>query len=262
VVHSNRIRQQDEEAKIMKRIACHLFLSLLFFFHTAKSTTWISIQNGSWSDASIWSLGIAPSYSTSDTILIKDTIAFDDDIYLNAGALMQIDSNGGALCGHHDISVFSGAKLNKYGALNIDTLYIKGGIGKIITPEPFLIWLMIISDGGSLYMHSYMESCICTWDTCFIPIPMVVPPVNPGLEISYTLFPNPSNGNFNLQYSQEKASTFYFYDALGQLIFSRILEGTSGNKNFMQNHLSNGMYYWKVLSGDKVHQKGKQFIIK
>jgi len=91
---------------------------------------------------------------------------------------------------------------------------------------------------------------------------MVAPPVNPVKEITYTLFPNPSNGNFNLQYSQEKASTFYFYDALGQLIFSRILEGPSGNINFMKNNLSNGMYYWKVVSYDKVHQNGKLLIIK
>jgi len=245
----------------MKSIICILFLFLLLFFHTAKSTTWIIIENGNWSDSSIWLSGIVPTYSNSDTIMIKDSITFDEDIYLNAGALLQIDSLGGALCGHHNVTVYSGAKLNKYGALSLDTLLIKGGIGDFILPGPFLMWLTKVTDGGSLHISSYAQSCLCKWDTCYIPIPFVNPPETPEIVNDYTLFPNPSNGNFNLQYSQANETTFYFYNVLGQILFSTTLEGASDLKNFIKNNLNNGMYYWEVISGDKVHKQGKHLII-
>jgi len=253
---------QVDEANNVKSSGCILFLFLLLFFHPAKSTTWITIENGNWSDSSIWFSGIVPTYSISDTILIKDTITFDEDIYLNTGALMQIDSNGGAFCGHHNITVYSGAKLNKYGALNLDTLFIKGGIGDFILPGPFLMWLTKETDGGSFHIYSNAASCLCRWDTCFVPIPIVIPPEIPVIDNEYALFPNPSNGNFNLQYSQAQESTFYFYNVLGQIIFSTTLEGTSEIKNFININLNCGIYFWEVISGDTVYKKGKHLIIK
>lgn len=253
---------KDHESNIMKTTGYLVFLFLILNFQTAKSTTWITIGNGSWSDGSIWFSGIVPSYSITDTILIKDTITFDENIYLNTGALMQIDSIGGALCGHHDITVYPEARLNKYGALSLDTLFIKGGIGDFILPGPFLMWLTRITDGGSFHLYSYTQNCLCSWDTCFIPIPVVIPSENPVIINSYTIFPNPSSGNFNLQYTQANESTLYFYNMLGQVIFVTDLQGISGNIYFNKSNLNNGLYYWEVRSGDKIYENGKYLISK
>ena len=232
------------------------------FLQTTQATTWITIGNGNWSDSSIWMSGIVPSYSNSDTIIIKDTVTFDEDIFLTSGALMQIDSLGGALCGHHNITVITGGRLNKYGALNLDTLFIKGGIAHFIIGGPFLMWLTQVTDGGSFQLSVLTQTCLCSWDTCFIPIRNTILPEDTVIKNEYNIFPNPSNGNFNLEYSQSYESTFYFYNVLGQIIFSTTLDGTSGSKNFMNDNLNVGMYYWEARSGNTIHQTGKHIIIK
>jgi hypothetical protein len=233
----------------------------MLFFHAARSTTWITVENGSWRDSSVWLSGIPPGFSLSDTIMIRDTLTFDEDIHLNVGAVMQIESMGGALCGHNNITVNSGAILNKYGTLNLDSLFIDGGMAEFVLPGPFLMWLTRVSNGGSLHISSLEESCLCAWNTCFIPIPIVIPPGNPVIPDIYTLFPNPSNGNFNLEFSQANERTFYFYNMLGQIVFSTALEGTSGVVNFNKNYLNNGLYYWEVKSGETIYGKGKHFVI-
>lgn len=231
------------------------------FFHSAKSTSWVTKENGNWSDSSIWVSGIAPSYSTTDTIIIKDTVSFDADIYLNSGAFMQIDSMGGALCGHHNIYVYTGARFHKHGALNVDSLYISGGIGDFIIGGPFLMWYAKVSNGGYFEITAYLSYCICPWDTCFIPI-LPIDPIDTAINNSYSVFPNPSNGNFNLQYTQVNESVINIYNALGQLLFSKTLEGTTGQQNFYNYFLCDGLYFWEVVAGDKVYEKGKHLIIK
>lgn len=245
----------------MKNLSCYILLLLLLLFQSAKSTTWITKENGNWTDSSIWLSGVMPAYSTNDTILIRDTVYFDETIYLNAGAFMQIDSLGGALCGHHNIYVYAGARFHKHGALNVDSLYISGGIGDFIIGGPFLMWYAKVSNGGYFEITAYFSYCMCPWDTCFIPI-LPIDPIDTAINNSYTVFPNPSDGNFNLQYTQAKESTINFYNVIGQIIFSKTLEGTSGQQNFYNYSLSDGLYFWKVVSGEKVYQKGKHLILK
>ncbi len=242
----------------MKFRRCILLFLLLLFYRSARSTTWITIDNGNWNDSSVWLSGIVPSYSNADTILIKDTVYFDGDINLNSGALLQIDSGGG-LCGHYNITVYSGAIINKYGALDLDTLFVVGGIGNFIGPG-FLMWYISGHGGGSMYFNAV--GLMTTWDTCFIPTPVVIPPENPVIKNEYSIYPNPSSGYFNLKYFQENESIFNFYNVLGQKLFSKKLFGTSDIVNFVENNLNNGMYYWEVVSDDKICQNGKQLIIK
>jgi hypothetical protein len=245
----------------MKNSSCILPVFLLLFCQVANSTTWITIGNGNWSDSSTWFSGTVPAYTTTDTIIIQDSISFDTDIHLNSGAFMQIDSLGGALCGHHNISVHAGAMLYKYGALSLDTLFINGGIADFILPGPFLMWLTQITNGGSFHFYANSQSCFCSWDACFTPIPIIIPPAVPVIVDEYTMFPNPSNENINLKYSQESESILYFYNVLGQEIFSTALTGTSGIKNY-NNNWNPGIYYWEVRSGDTMRRKGKQLILK
>ncbi|MBK9636575.1 MAG: T9SS type A sorting domain-containing protein [Bacteroidetes bacterium] len=244
----------------MKKLSGLILLFLLLFFHSAKSTTWMTKENGNWADSSIWLSGVMPAYSTNDTILIRDTVYFDESIYLNAGAFMQIDSLGGALCGHHNIYVYSGARFHKNGALNVDSLYISGGTVDFIIGGPFLMWYAKVSNGGYFKITAYLSYCMCPWDTCFIPI-LPVDPIDTTIYNSYTVFPNPSNGNFELKYEQNQESAFNFYNIMGQLIFTKTLEGTSGLIHFNFDYMPNGAYIWETVSKNTVNQKGKHLII-
>src|SRR3954466_2283757 len=85
----------------------------------ARALTWSTIGNGNWNDSSIWSGGVPPAYSFIDTIYIRHTVYFNNHIILNPGAYMQIDSLRGFLCGHYNMTTYSGTCLTKYGSLHI-----------------------------------------------------------------------------------------------------------------------------------------------
>src|SRR4030095_12911648 len=99
--------------------------------------------------------GIIPSYASSDTIIIRDTVLFNNNIFLMSGAFMQIDSMGGALCGHYNITVNSGARLNKFGALSLDTLYMPGGDVFCIIGGDLLMWYGLLTNGGTFQIHAH-----------------------------------------------------------------------------------------------------------
>ncbi len=176
---------------------------------------------------------------------------------------MLIDSMGGALCGHYNITVNSGARLNKYGALNLDTLYMPGGDVLCIVGGDLLMWYGIVSNGGTFQVFPTNGlTCVCTWDSCFVPIIPDTVTTKPPVINHFILLPNPNEGNFDLQYSQITESTFYFYNVLGQIIFSSPLAGTSGLKNFYKENLRPGIYYWKVVAGNFVYANGKVVIVR
>jgi hypothetical protein len=99
----------------------------LFFVSTnAFPATYQKVSNGYWDDSLTWASHTIPPYNTSDTIFIRDSIRFASDIYLQSGALMQIDSGGG-LCGHETINIHTGALLSNSGSLEVDRLIVQGG---------------------------------------------------------------------------------------------------------------------------------------
>jgi hypothetical protein len=236
---------------------CLLLLFAFITVLTARPTTWTTIHNGNWTIDSIWNTGIAPSYSGSDTIIIKDTVYFDHDVHLYNGGLLQIDSNRGALCGHQLMTIHTGAKLNKYGALDLDTLYLDGGNG-YFTGE-MLAFRIEMKNGAYAFFTSFS---MLGWDTCFIPFPYPEPQIDSVINYEYEIYPNPSDGNFKLEYSQPNQSMFYLFDEIGQIISSSTIAGTSGLKNFMFNNLNCGVYYWKIVSDDITLQTKKIIIVK
>lgn len=239
-----------------------LTISFMILYFSSKATTWRTISNGNWNDSFVWANNIVPQYTLSDTILIKDSIRFQDNIILNSGSYLEIDSSGG-LCGHYNITVPTGSKLISYGAFEVDTFYIPGG-NVIMYVTNFLgaSRIELTVSGASMNVYSNQLFCICPWDTCYGVF--TLPKLDSSITIknSFQIYPIPSNGNFSIKYSQINETIFMFYDLLGQEINSTKLFGNSGIQTFSFPNLSDGIYYWKIFSGIDILDKGKIVIIK
>ena len=78
-------------------------------------------------------------------------------------------------------------------------------------------------------------------------------------SILYTIYPNPSNGDFNLNvsgldYGLVKVT---ISNIIGKQVFETEVEASNGylSKELHVNYLSNGIYFVKINSGKKEHIK-------
>ncbi len=121
-----------------------------------------------------------------------------------------------------------------------------------ITAQPFasppqtMSYVLTVSD-------SLLSSHCRTSDTVMVG---VIPCVN---EIS--VYPNPNNGSFILEYnlSNVNSAAFYIYNVLGQKVFRSPLPTTSskGERVEINTSFSTGVYFWQVESGEKKIAIGK-----
>src|SRR6185437_4169474 len=113
--------------KISSIIICFLFLQ------SAKATIWQTVANGNWSTPGAWQGGVAPPTSSADTFLIKHNINITANLNFATNALLFVDSVGG-ICGHYTVTVQPGAKIIKYGTINIDVIDVPGGLVNCYNP--------------------------------------------------------------------------------------------------------------------------------
>jgi len=76
------------------------------------------------------------------------------------------------------------------------------------------------------------------------------------------VFPNPNNGNFTLEFNIQASGIFNLYDVLGQELLQQPLQGEAGIQNIYSVNLSNGIYFWEIVTENGVAAKGKIGIIK
>lgn len=73
-----------------------------------------------------------------------------------------------------------------------------------------------------------------------------------------TIFPNPSNGNFSLQYQLDKSATVKIevYDALGKLAYSEVRQNLFGafRRDLDLSAFSNGVYYLRFIADHGTEQ--------
>jgi|GEM_PF-1707330 len=246
------------------RYALSLFLVIS---STAFPRTFKTISNGYWNDSLIWFSNAVPSYSTSDTILIEDSIRFENTLFLNSGALLQIDSGGG-LCGHSTVYVYSGALLSNSGYFELDSFMISGGyfeninFGKLRFSKLMRSW-----NGGGFALLDSSHTCGCAWDTCFGAFDQAIDtavnaPIPVEVTCSAKVFPSVGEGDFTLEYEQFSDGRFVLYNSVGQLIHESGITGISGREIFHKETLANGIYLWEMTNQGTVCGKGKIILTK
>lgn len=238
-----------------------IFTVLLAFI--AKSTTWTTISNGFWNDPATWSTGIVPPLSSADSFNIKFPVAIQNNLTFNTGALLHIDSTGG-ICGHYKVTVKSGARISKFGILELDTLSIPGGIVTCQAPgQVILTCYGIISNGGSFSVNG-CSLAVGPWFNCLQPAYAFVLGINEkDTNNPVVVYPNPNNGSFTLTYhlSAVKAE-LKIINLLGENVYRQYLYGTEGSVEIKISELRQGFYFWEIVSEEGITKKGKIEVLK
>lgn|ERR1035437_6309681 len=83
---------------------------------------------------------------------------------------------------------------------------------------------------------------------------------NPKTNVS--VYPNPNNGNFTLSYHLSNPNNiFQIIDITGRVVYNTTFSGTEGIQNISTSDLSNGLYYWQLVSDKIILDKGKIAIL-
>ena len=81
------------------------------------------------------------------------------------------------------------------------------------------------------------------------------------LENSLLIFPNPSNGQFTVEFSKFDITNgeIHIYNSTGQLVHFQVIQNYNHKKSIDLNGLSEGTYFLQLIRGDK--QSIQAFII-
>jgi len=239
----------------MKKIFQIVLLFITCIAYQAKSNTWVNISSGYWDNPFIWQGGISPPCTLSDTIIINHPVAIKENILLNSNAYIFIDSTGG-ICGHHNITVMSGAKILKLGILEIDSLKIPGGIVNCSGNGEVILTLNgIISNGGSFSVNDCSLS-VGPWFNCVQPAFAFTLNVEEINESLFTLFPNPTSDILTITTpsAQQKQILISIYNMQGQEMISSLFQ----NKNTIAldvSALAKGIYLVQVQRENRIVKK-------
>jgi hypothetical protein len=87
---------------------------------------------------------------------------------------------------------------------------------------------------------------------------------DPVLQTSFNLFPNPNNGNMQLDYdlASYTNATMNLYDVAGKLLKTYKLENTKGTIQINEQNLHNGVYFYTILVNGKSIKNDKIIVIK
>jgi len=212
------------------------------------STTWTTISPGYWNNPQIWSTGITPPYISADTFIIQHPVAFQDNIVLNAGAFIRIDSTGG-LCAHHNITVNTGASILKYGVLEVDTLYIPGGDVNCLSPGEVILWLNAhISNGGAF--QSNCAFSIGPWFECVRPQFGFMNVLDLVDKNQISIFPNPATDHITIEFKTDvnKNTTVTISNIQGQQLLKQSISNI--NTTLDVSGLSSGIYFLRISSDE------------
>jgi hypothetical protein len=112
--------------KFHKRVSFFIFIISIFRIFNVHGSIYNTVASGFWTNSSTWQNGVIPPYTNNDTVVVKHFIQYSDDLVLNNGALLQVDSSG-SICGHHNIIANTGSTIITYGNLLTDTMFGPGG---------------------------------------------------------------------------------------------------------------------------------------
>jgi len=79
-----------------------------------------------------------------------------------------------------------------------------------------------------------------------------------------SIYPNPTSSNFTLTYhlNNNPKASFQILDVTGRKVYATNIIGTDGTQNISISDLSNGIYYWEMISNNGIEGKGKIAVIR
>lgn len=231
-------------------------LSLSFFltraFTPAFATTFFTVNSGVWNTSSIWLNGQIPPLSGTDTIYIQHHIMFTSALNLVPANYLRIDSMG-SLCGHERLIVQTGSKIDNYGELYADSLFVNGGMvtNYNYTHLTNTAWVSnggsFVNNGGSMQIGG---SFLCN--------------EKPGGEAemqmekhSIGFFPQPARTGEEIRCDLgvvEGNCIVKIYSLRGELLEEARL---NGNEGFYANGMCAGIYFVRVEMENGTEKFGK-----
>lgn len=236
------------------------FLLSLFLINSVKATTWQTVASGSWSSNTVWQGGVAPPYTSADTFLIKTPIIINSTLTLNSGAYFKIDSTGG-ICGHEKLTVNTGALVIKYGTLDLDTLYISGGVVYCYPPEEVILtyYGILIGAGSNLYITGGLE--VGPWFECRTPEYTYIGLDDISQPEEFSIYPNPFSSSVTISSNSIlKNTTLSVYNSSGKIV--KEIQNISGETiTFSREGLPIGLYYFQLTEDNKTIFSDKLIIV-
>ncbi len=219
----------------------------------------IGSQNLFYYNGSNFSLIFNGNFQVADVSV--DTIGrawvITEDFFSN-GFLNVIDSSGTVLKTYTDSSIFN--LENAYGSFFLnDTLYIGFGHtnplygGKIV---PILLNGSTFNFGTPINFPDTNAYFFADMASCYGNNKAITNTSIKNKTEEIKLYPNPSNGLFNLsinQFDNRKKSSIEVYNLIGECVHSQI--ATSSNCQIDLSSLANGIYNLSVISNEGVINK-------
>jgi hypothetical protein len=207
---------------IAKRLV--LFVVLIIGFKSLSATIWETATKGFWQDSTVWVGSVAPETTSSDTFLINHPIVIENDLTLEPGAYMLIDSTGG-ICGHQIAEVLNNAVLEVFGILELDELYVNSGFVHIFKGNVKLTtYAEIRGQGGRLKVDDDAKFVVGEWFECLLPYYAFALDNtarlsdNPILEAT-TIYPNPFTNFFTITNPYKEWSQIKISDLFGREVY-------------------------------------------
>jgi len=207
------------------------------------SNTIVSSQNGYWNDSTTWKGNIVPT--DKDSIIIKHYIIFNQNLIINSGGYLFIDSIG-TLCGLYNVRVLCGSYFYNYGKVQADSVFI--------------------SDGGNFgfiqFLKEYeVKPCRITTPvgaalggvafSCSFPLGIKELDDNNGLSV----YPNPSSTFITVEFQNERMLTYHvhFYSLVSTCVLSLM---TNKNKVSIDvSGFSKGVYFVEIENDGIIGRK-------
>ncbi|MEO8151177.1 MAG: T9SS type A sorting domain-containing protein [Bacteroidia bacterium] len=235
------------------RIIVFLFL-IIVSASSLKATVWTTVSTGYWNDPAIWSAGIVPLYSTTDTFDIQHYIVMEDNLSFNTGSQLVIESTGG-ICGHHNITINANVPVVKYGILEIDTLLVNGGQVNCYAPgRVTLTCAGIVTGAGAYFVVNGCSMFVGPWFDCVQPeYSFTLSAIEEQNEnTDFDLFPNPNDGSFVLSLHQHFSDAhIMLIDLTGRIVLLQAIPGNEGDQAFNAKGISPGLYMLILSEGQK-----------
>jgi len=245
-----------------------IFIYLFLILTSAYPKTYTTVYYGYWEDSSTWLGGIAPdSVMTNDTIIIRHPVIFQHNLSLSQKSLLQVDSSGGAICGHRNITADQGSNLISYGLVEADSLFIPGGSVNLYRPA-----YMIITDQfkltvtGAAFNNNGCAVDVGPWFNCHLPEYEKMSGIGSDHQgaMKINVFPDPSQGIFYFSGSGlQPGSIITIKDLTGKTILTRLIQDNDFDSEIINiSNARNGVYLFEYISPAGITSSGKIVVAK